>query len=123
MKTNENTLKKHQPELLVDFNGNPVGRAWMLGGKTITVSAGDSFIAETTLMRICNSGDSVARLKLLHADYSTLPARNTGDDEGLPILPNSVDFFGVYQEGQEYEVTGEDVDVTFVFDRRTDMTA
>lgn len=118
---NRNTLKKNQPELLVDFNGNAVQHAWMMGGKTLTISDGSSFVAESTLMRVCNSGDSVVRLTFRDADYSSVPSRNTGSDAGLPILPGTVVILGVYDAGQVYEVSGGDIDVTFVYDRRTEV--
>ena len=122
MKSNDATLKKNQPEQLVDFNGNAVPAAWMMGGKTLTIASGGSFIAESTLMRVCNSGTDVVRLKLKHADYSTVPSRNLGADVGLPVLPGTVIIVGVFQQGQEYSVSGGSIDVTFVFDRRTEMT-
>lgn len=114
------SLQRNQPMLLVDFNGNPVQKAWMLGGKTITVAKTNSFVCETTLMRVCNSGSTVARLKLAGADYSEIPTPSgQGTDVGFPILPGTAIFVGVFSVGQVYEVTGEDVDVTFCFDRRT----
>jgi len=119
MATNQSTLKKNQPELLVDFNGNPVQKAWILGGKTNTITTGNSFICESTLVRICNSGNTLVRLKLKNADYSKLPKSNSTSDVGLPILPGTCEFFGVWAEGQEYEVTGGSVDITFCYDRRT----
>ena len=121
MADNRNTLKKNQPELLVDFNGNAVQHAWMMGGKTLTISDGGTFVAESTLMRICNSGDAVVRLTFADADYSSVPSRNQGSDVGLPILPGTVVILGVYDAGQVYEVFGGDIDVTFVYDRRTEV--
>lgn len=122
MKTNDSTLKKNQPEQLIDFNGNAVPAAWMMGGKTLTIATGNSFIAESTLMRLCNTGSTVVRLKLAHADYSSVPSRNGGNDVGMAILPNTAIMVGVYSQGQEYSVSGGSIDVTFVFDRRTEMT-
>lgn len=119
MYNNRASLKNNQPELLVDFNGNAVQHAWMLGGRTIAIEDGSSFVAESTLMRVCNSGDSVVRLKLDNVDYDSVPHRNGGEDVGLPILPNSVVVLGVYCLGQKFNVSGGDIDVTFVYDRRT----
>lgn len=120
MINNRNTLKKNQPELLVDFNGNAVQHAWMLGGKTIKVTDGGTFTCESTLMRVCNAGATLITLKLDNADYSELPNTNVGlVDQGFPVLPNSTEYVGVYNQGQVYLVSGGDLYVTFVFDRRT----
>lgn len=113
-------LKKNQPELLVDWNGNPVQHAWMMGGKTIQVAAGETFTCESTLMRVCNVTGEIAHIKLVGADYSQFRNPNTGkDDEGLPIMPNSCEVVGVFNSGQVYEVVEGTIEVTFVFDRRT----
>lgn len=115
-----NSLKNNQPELLSDFNGNPVQGAWMLGGKTIEVLDNGSFVAESTLMRICNPGTALVKLKLQNVDYSQLPYKTNGQtDEGTPILPGTTCIYGVYLSGQEYSVEGGDIYVSFVYDRRT----
>ena len=116
---NRNTLKKNQPELLVDFNGNAVQCAWMLGGKTIEVKSGNKFVCESTLMRICNLTDTAAHITFDAADYSSVPSSNSGDDQGVPILPGTCEVFGVYNVGQVYSVADSDIEVTFVYDRRT----
>lgn len=105
--------KKNMPELLTDWNGHPV-QAWILGGRTITISGGQ-FACESTLMRLCNTGSSVARIKLAGAAWDKLV--RDGGDVGMPILPNESIVVGVMKAGQVYEVEGT-LDVTFFYDRR-----
>ena len=114
-----NKNKGNVPEMLVDYNGNPVQAAWMLGGKTLTIADGSTFIGESTLMRLCNTGESVIRVKLANADYTKVPSRNQGADVGVPILPKTAIMVGIYNKGQIYEVSGGSLDVTFVYDRNT----
>ena len=121
MEANRSKLKGRQPELLVDFNGNPVQRAWMMGGKTIEVTDGSTFVCESTLMRICNLGEGVVNLTYEGADYSSIPSSNTGSDKGLPLLPMTCEIFSVYHEGACFSVSGGDIQVTFVFDHRTKL--
>lgn len=118
---NRNKNKGNAPEMLVDYNGSPVQDAWMMGGKTLTIASGSTFICESTLMRLCNSGSSVVRVKLAYADYTKVPSRNKGEDAGLPILPGTAIMVGIHEKGQEYEVVGGSLDVTFVYDRNTPL--
>ena len=118
-----NKNKGNAPEMLVDYNGNAVQAAWMLGGKTLTITDGSTFVAESTLMRICNSGSTVVRVKLSNADYTKVPSRNPGADVGVPILPNTAIMVGVHNKGQIYEVSGGSLDITFVYDRNTPTLA
>lgn len=110
--------KKNMPELLTDWNGHPV-QAWILGGRTITISRGQ-FACESTLMRLCNTGSSVARIKLAGAAWDKLV--KDGGDVGMPILPNESIVVGVMKAGQVYEVEGT-LDVTFFYDRRVRNSA
>ena len=116
-----NRNKGNAPEMLVDYNGNAVQAAWMMGGKTLTIAAGSTFICESTLMRLCNAGSNVVRLKLVNADYTKIPSRNKGEDVGFPVLPGTTIMVGIYNRGQEYEVSGGSLDVTFVYDRNTPL--
>lgn len=116
----ENIVKGNNPELIVDWNGNAI-QAWTLGGKTITVVSGDDFKCESTLMRICNTGTTLTRLKLKDAAYSELQPSTTGD-VGTPVLPNSCVMVGVYELGQVYSIEGGSVDITFIMDRRVRQT-
>ena len=116
---NNGLRKKNQPELLVDWNGNAVQHAWVLGGKTIEVTANNDFVCESTLMRVCNAGTEVAFIKLKNADYSEIPNPNAGlSDQGIPILPGTAEMVAVFNEGQVYSVSGENLYVTFMYDRR-----
>jgi hypothetical protein len=111
--------KINGPELLVDWNGNAV-QSWVLGGRTITVAAGSDFECESTLLRVCNTGGSAARLFLKDADYASWVKDAT--DAGMPILPNTCVTLGVFQKRQVYTVQGGSLDITFVPDRRVTQT-
>lgn len=110
---NTDLEKKNMPELLTDWNGYPV-QAWIMGGRTITVSGGQ-FVCESTLMRLCNTGSSVARIKLAGIAWDVLYKDAT--DTGMPVLPGESMIVGVMKAGQVYEVEGS-LDVTFFYDRR-----
>ena len=65
------------------------------------------------------SGSEVAFIKLKNADYSEIPNPNAGlSDQGIPILPGTTEMVAVFNEGQVYSVSGEDLYVTFMYDRR-----
>ena len=98
-------VKKDKLELPVDYNGNAAQIIW-LGGRTQNVSG--QFTAETTVLRLANTGDAVATIKLMNVDLKGKT------DDGTPILPGSVEYFGCYL-GDIFEVDGT-LAVTFLRD-------
>lgn len=95
--------KKRKPELPVDYNGAPI-QVFMAGGKTISPTG--TFRCETTLIRVVNTGDSVAKMTLSNPE---------GGDVGMSLPAGSVEYFGV-KEGDQFTVTGT-IEVTFVRDQ------
>lgn len=100
-------FKGNKPELLVDLNGNAV-QAWPLGGITILMTPDTPVIARSSLIRITNP--TPYSLKLYRLVDGTLLYL----DSGLPILPNSSEYFSC-EIGDEFQVKGSgELFITFL---------
>lgn len=102
-----NKSKGRNPELLMDWNGNPV-QCFPLGGDTEEVAINATFIPKSSLIRVVNkSTTDIAFLKrsgLLLAD------------PGTPIVPNHPEMFYVIP-GEIYTVLTAAVYVTYIRER------
>ena len=91
-------FKSNKPELLVDLNGNAV-QAWPLGGITILMPPDTPVIARSSLIRITNTSPNLLKL------YRLVDGTLLYSDNGLPILPNSSEYFSC-EIGDKFQVKG-----------------
>lgn len=99
-----NKVKGRNPELLVDYNGNPV-QCFPLGGETVEVAINGTFIPESSLIRVVSKSTT----EIGFIKRNDLPLA----DPGTPIVPGRSEMFKVIP-GEIYTVLSVAIYVTII---------
>lgn len=101
-----NKVKGRNPELLVDYNGNPV-QCFPLGGETVEVAINGTFIPESSLIRVVSKSTT----EMGFIKRNGLPEL----DPGTPIVPGKSELFKVIP-GEIYTVLSVALYITIIRD-------